>query len=278
MRVFENVSKLRKPSLLFKEIWADLRQTLSLAKVLAVREIKAKYRQTVFGLAWAFLPPAATTLAFVILQKQNVITSGVDGVPYPVFVMVGVVFWQLFAESVIAPLQVVQSSKSLLSKILFPREALLLAAIYQVVFNFSIKLVLLFVVMSCFGVTPKYTVFFVPIASIGLIMLGMCIGMILVPIGLLYQDVVFSLGTVLMLVMFITPIGFVQPDTGLLSTICEWNPVIPLLNCARDWTLGDQPESVLGLVYVMIGIGLLNFFGIVLYRLSLPFAVERLGS
>lgn len=277
-RIFANASQLSHPRQLVCEMWADLMQARYLAKTLAVRDISAKYRQTFLGIAWVFLPPLVTTLAFVILQRQQILSSGVENASYPVFAMVGVVFWQLFSESVMAPLQMVQSSKSLLAKILFPREALLLAAMYQVLFNFAVKLLLMTIAMFILGVPPAGTVIFVPIAAMGLLMLGFLIGIILVPIGILYQDVLFSLGVLLMLLMFLTPVGFAQPEAGWIAEITRWNPVAPLLQCARDWMLAGSSESVYGLVWVLAGTVVFMGAGWVLYRLSFPIAVERMGN
>jgi lipopolysaccharide transport system permease protein len=76
---------------------------------------------------------------FIILQAQSVVNFGETDIPYPVYVLVGTTLWQLFTESMNAPLNSVKSSKSMLAKINFPREALIISAFYQTLLNLGIK-------------------------------------------------------------------------------------------------------------------------------------------
>ena len=277
-KVHENVSDLKRPLLMVKEMMHDLRRASGLAKILALRDIKAKYRQTLLGFFWVVLPPLAATLAFVILQRQSILSPGVEGVPYPVFAMVGVVFWQLFAESIMTPLQVVQSSKSMLAKIYFPRESLLLAALLQVSVNFFVKFILLILILYCFGLKPQTSIILVPVAVVSIMMLGSLIGIVLIPVGLLYQDIILSIGIILMLLMFVTPVGFEAPDSGIIASINQFNPVTPLLECARDWVLSGWYSNFAGLIQVASVTFVALIFGWVLYRISFPVAIERMGS
>jgi hypothetical protein len=83
----------------------------------------------------------------------------------------------------------VTESRSMLAKINFPREALILAGIGLVLFNFAIRAVLLVAVMVWYQVPPTAGLLLVPLDVLALIGLGTMIGVLLTPLGILYQDV-----------------------------------------------------------------------------------------
>ena len=85
---------LHHPLILFREMWRDLLASRELAWRLFARNIKAMYRQTALGYAWAFLPPLMTTAIWVLIQRAKILSVGETNVPYPVYVLVGTIIWQ----------------------------------------------------------------------------------------------------------------------------------------------------------------------------------------
>jgi lipopolysaccharide transport system permease protein len=98
--------------------------SLELAWRLMVRDIKARYRQSLLGASWAFLPPIATALLFILLNREGLIKASSTDLPYPVFVIIGTVLWQLFTDSLNSPPNLVTANKPMLAKVNFPREGL----------------------------------------------------------------------------------------------------------------------------------------------------------
>ena len=121
----------------------DLSASRELAWRLFVRNLSAKYRQTLLGYVWAFLPPILTTAVFVYLHRAGYFSVGSMKVPYVAFVFSGIVFWQVFTEALLMPLRMVQQSMSILTKVNFPREALILAGLGEVFFGFLIRSIIL---------------------------------------------------------------------------------------------------------------------------------------
>jgi len=153
--VYKSESQLRNPLKLLRSMVRDLITSRELTWRLFVRNISTQYRQTALGYFWAVFPPLVHSLVFILLNSSNMLTMQETGVPYPVYVIMGTVFFGLFADALKAPLQMVNGAKGILIKINFPREALLLTAIGQVIFSFSIKMVLLFATLLIFWV-PVY--------------------------------------------------------------------------------------------------------------------------
>ena len=100
----------------------------------------------------------------------------------------------------------------------------------------------------------------------------------MVPFGALYQD--FTLGLVLLTsgLMLIAPVAYAPPTGGTLGAIMHYNPLSPLLLCARDLLITGDTSHLMPSVAV-IGISLVLFsIGWVVFRLAVPIIVERLGS
>ena len=271
-------SQLRHPLQLLKHMWRDLIASRELAWRLFVRNISAMYRQTMLGYVWAFLPPLFTTFTFVFLNSQNIFSVGKTDIPYPAYVMIGTLLWQVFVDAMNSPLRVVNQSKSFLAKINFPREALILAGIGEVLFNFSIRLVLLVAVFIFYNVSLPVAAFLAPLGILSLMALGLMIGVLLVPLGVLYQDIEKGLPLITGMWMLLTPVVYPPPSSWPASLLSSINPVSPLLVTTREMLTGGSFSHMNGFMIVVTGTLILLFVGWVLYRLALPHLIERISA
>jgi lipopolysaccharide transport system permease protein len=126
--IYTPESQMRTPGRLLRSMWQDLKASKELSWRLFIRDIFAQYRQSLLGIFWAFLPPIVMGLVFIILRSKNVVNFGETDIPYPVFALVGTTLWQVFTESLNAPLKSVTMARPMLAKINFPREALIVSA------------------------------------------------------------------------------------------------------------------------------------------------------
>ena len=276
--VYTPESQLRSPRRLVRAMWRDLLASRELAWRLMVRDISARYRQAVFGILWAFLPPIATAAVFVVLNRAAIINVGATDIPYPAFVMFGTVLWQLFVDSLNAPLKAVTANKSILAKVNLPREALILSAVGQVGFDFGIRLLILAAVFVLFRVPLTWGLLLAPFAVLMLMLLGIMIGLLLTPVGALYADVSAALSVITSFWFYVTPVVYPPPEQGILSVLISLNPVSPLLVGARDLaTRGTLSDA--GPFAIVSGLTLLGLLVMwVLYRVSLPILIERMGA
>lgn len=271
-------SKMRHPMQLFREMGRDLLASRELARQLMVRDISAKYRQSVLGVAWAVIPPVLTAIGFTLAKGGGVINIGETGIPYPAYVMFSMTLWQTFVEALTGPIQAVTTAATMLSRVNFPREALILAKLGEVGFNFSIKLVLIIGLFLWFHIPVTWSVLLAPIALIHLVVLGTFFGLLLAPLSILYHDVAMAVTLLTGLWLFITPVVYPVPTSGLFGLVVKFNPVTPLLVTARDLaTTGIVSDPQGFWIASLIGIiGLLMAW--ILYRLAMPFVVERISS
>jgi lipopolysaccharide transport system permease protein len=275
--VYTSESQLRKKGLL-RAMWQDLYLSRELAWRLFVRDISAQYRQSFFGVLWAFIPPIATSAIFIFLQTRNIINFGETDIPYPVYVLISTILWQVFTESLNAPLKAVTTAKPMLVKINFPREALILSSIGTVLFNLLIKLALIIIIFFAFKLTPTWGLLLAIYPVVMLLFLGIGIGLLITPIGMLYTDIATSLPLATQLLFFVTPVVYPPPTTFPFSLLSVINPISPFLIAARDLITTGTINNLVPVIVTSIGTVILLFIAWVIYRVSLPIIIERLSA
>lgn len=276
--VYTPESTIRHPIKLFKQMGQDLLAARELAWRLMVRDISAQYRQSFLGIAWAFLPPIVMAAGFSLAKDANVINVGATDLPYPAYVMFSTALWQTFVEALNGPVQAVSVAKPMLARVNFPREALILAKVGEVFFNFAIKLILIVALFLWFQVTVSWTVILAPVALIHLVLLGTFLGVLLAPLGVLYQDVSKGLTMITGFWLFLTPVIYPVPSQGTFGSLVKLNPVTPLLVTTRELaTTGVVSDPYrFWVVSIITLVGLLLTW--VAFRIAMPFVVERVSS
>lgn len=275
--VFTPAPELSRPARFFSGMVHDLFAGRELAWRLFVRNITAMYRQTILGWFWAFAPVLVTTVTFVFLQRRGILSFEESPVPYPVYLFAGMILWQTFYEAVLAPVRQVMQAKTMLAKIHFPREALLLAGFYETLFNAALRLLLWIPAAFFLGFNPFFPGWpFLP-GFFALVGLGIGIGVLLVPLAALYQDVEKGLPLLLNIGLFLTPVLYpMGSDPGRLFFLL--NPVTALLDTARSGLLGIPPAlpaaAFLWTLFVILSLGA----GWTLFRLALPHIVSRMPA
>ncbi len=272
-------SQLRHPKQLFEQMFQDLLASRELAWQLLIRDINAQYRQSLLGVFWAFLPPIVTAGGMVMANQAKVISIGATDLPYPAYVMFSMTLWQTFVESLNGPILAVTKSKTMLAKINFPREAIILSQVGQVFFNFGIKLILIIGLFIWFKIPVTWTIIIAPVALIHLVILGTAIGLLLAPFGALYQD--FSKGLVMItgFWLFLTPVLFPVPaKNGLFGILVNLNPVTPLLVTTRELATTGIISNPQGF-WLASGLAIIGLLLVwIIYRVSMPFVIERMSS
>lgn len=271
-------SLLRHPIQLFRQMWWDLLASRELAWRLLVRDLSAQYRQSFLGIAWAFLPPIFMAAGFTLANESKVISVGQTDIPYTAYVMFSTALWQTFVDALNGPVQAVTLAKPMLARVNFPREAIILAKLGEVFFNFAIKLILIVALFVWFRVSVTWTVILAPVALVHLILLGTLIGTLLSPLGVLYQDVQKGLTMITGFWLFLTPVIFPVPTQGTFARLVHLNPVTPLLVTTRELATTGVLSEPFGFWVV----SLLTIFGLFLtwiaFRLAMPYVIERVSS
>ena len=276
--VYTPESPLRQPRKFVRELISDLWGSRELAWRLFVRDLRAQYRASLLGYVWVFLPPLVAGLPFVYLNSAGVISVGDTPIPYAAYAMVGAIIWQTFVDALNSPLRAVNAARAMLTRINFPREAILLSGLMQVGFTFVVRLALVIGVFAAFALKPAATSPLFVVGMISIALTGFMIGLVLTPLGVLYGDVQHSLPIASTFLMLITPVLYPVPSSGLGAMVASLNPLTPLITTTRDWlTTGAAAQHIAFLVVSGVTVTLL-ILAWVLYRLALPHLVARLGN
>jgi lipopolysaccharide transport system permease protein len=276
--IYTPESSIRSPKKMVKDMFSDLLDSRNLAWQLTVRDIKAQYRQSALGMLWALILPLANTVTWIFLNMTGIVKLDSTGIPYPLYVFSGTLLWSIFMESLQAPLNLTTAAKGMLSKINFPREAIILSGIYQSAFNGLIKVALIMATFLIFGVYPGWNLLLFPFAFLSLILAGTAIGLFLTPVGMLYTDMGRAIPLAFQFLMYVTPIVFPIPKTGWVCVLFSYNPLTQLFMVCRDWLSGTATHFLNGFLLVNLFMLVLLFLTWLVYRLVMPIIIERMNA
>jgi lipopolysaccharide transport system permease protein len=276
--VYSPESPVRHPAKLVLETFGEFFASRGLAWRMLVRNIQGQYRRAFLGLLWAFVPSIVMAATFTLAQRANVIRVGETDIPYPAYVVFSLVLWQTFLEALNSPIRVLRSGHSLLTRVKFPSQALILSGLGEVFFNFGIKLAFLMVMFAVFRVPIPWTIVLAPPALILLVLFGTALGLWLAPFSGLYEDVARVIELAGGIWMLLTPVIYPVPADGLFAWVVKLNPVTHLLVTTRELSTTGLVSDPMGFGIVSAATLVLLFSGCLVFRLAMPFVVERMGN
>ncbi|EOZ93754.1 ABC transporter permease protein [Indibacter alkaliphilus LW1] len=265
-------------SRLVQEIFLGFKEGRELAYRLFIRDLKGGYKKSFLGIVWLFIPPLFTAGIWIFLNGQNVVS--IQGAPmdYAAFTLCGTILWSFFAEALNKPIQRYQGAMSMMSKLNFPREALILASIYDQLFSLLLKLLVLVPILWILGYPPSGTWIFGLIGILGLLITGISIGLMMAPLGLLYNDIGKALPLILPFAMYLSPVIYPLREGGNFLKLQALNPVTPFLEFSRS-SLGGYSFNLSHELILWSGVVVfLFFFSLLLVKIAMPIIVERNGS
>lgn len=262
-----------------KDILKDLKSSQFLAIQMTKRDLKAEYRQSVLGFFWAFAPILMNSLVWIFLSSSGVVKiSGSQSIPYIAFVVVGTTLWSIFTDCLLLPLNAVNSNRNILSKINFPKEALILSGLYKMVFNLALKLILVIGVLVAYQIVPTANIIFFPVYLLALTLFALAIGLLVTPLGLIYTDISRIISNAVSLMMYITPVVYAAPSIGLFKVLFAFNPLTYLFTDARASLFGLPLES-LSFTLILLAVSLVVvFIGLVIFRKAMPIIIEKISG
>ncbi len=244
-----------------RELW----QYRELALFLALRDLKVRYKQAAFGAAWAVLQPLAGVAVFTVVFRR-LANMPSDGLPYPVFAYVGLSAWTYLSGGVTKATQSLVMNSALVTKVYFPRILAPLAAVLPGLLDLLLSLVLLFILMPFFNVTPTWAVVSTPLWLIAAVLVVVASGLWLGTLNVTYRDVNQGISLLVQLWLFLSPIAYPSSSIdGPLRWLYALNPVVAVVEGLR-WALigAPWPGSV---VFVSLGVTLALLLGGVVFFL-----------
>jgi len=245
----------------FGELWAYRELLL----FLAWREVRVRYKQSALGIAWVLIQPLITMVLFsVVFGRLAHLPSG--ALPYPLFVLSGLLPWQLFASSLTRAGGSLVQNANLLTKVYFPRLIIPLAAAIAGLVDFAISLILLVAVLIYYGVRPGWQMLALPLFVMLALLAAIAIGLWLSALNVRYRDIQVGLPFLIQIWFFATPVAYSASlvGGGLTRLLYDLNPMASVIQGFR-WSLTGGPApgiQLLGstalLLAILIG-GLIYF-------------------
>jgi lipopolysaccharide transport system permease protein len=219
---------------LWRQMFRELIDSRELTWRLFLRDFSARYRQSVLGYIWAVVPVLMMVVTFTALKSSNVVPIAKTDLPYPLFVLLGLTVWQLFATGLQGATQSLVNAGSLITKINFPRETLVIAAVGQSVFEFLVRVVLVAAGFLVYRYVPQWTLLLVPLAIAPLLLFTLGLGLLMSLINGVMRDVGQSVSYVLTFWMFLTPVLYPPASSGKMAVFQAINPISPFVIAAQD--------------------------------------------
>jgi len=185
----------------------DLWRYRELLWVLAMRDIRVRYKQTALGVAWALLQPLLTMVTFTIFFGVLAKVPS-DGVPYPLFVLVALLPWQLFAHALTQASGSVVAEQRLITKVYFPRLLLPLASVLSGLIDFAIAFLLVVGLMVWYRAPLTWSLLAVPLLVLFALATALAVGVWLAALNVQFRDVRYALPFLTQLWMFATPVAY----------------------------------------------------------------------
>lgn len=261
---------------MFKEIFLELKQNRWLIYQLFKRDFSSIYKQSIFGILWPIIIPIMSVGTFIVMNRSGVLNIGHLNVPYPIFAVLGLAIWQLFARGIVAGANSLVKAGVMIAKLNFSRKSLVIASFGQSLLAFLIQLLLCVVLFFYYGIVPAPYILLLPLLIIPTVLLTLGLGLIFSIINGIMRDIGNALTIVVTFLMFLTPILYAKPETGLLADISAYNPLYPLVAFPRDLILTGSFRGWSGFL-VVSGLSLLVFiFCLFLFHLTETRVAERI--
>lgn len=228
------------------------------------RDIQVKYKQTILGFLWAILQPIVMMLVFTLFFGK-VLKAPSDGLPYPVFVLSGLILWGLFSTGLLNASNSIVTNANIIKKIYFPRMIIPFSSILSALFDFFMSLIVYCVVLIYYQPALNWSLLllYFPLALILSVFAALGPGLLLCALNVKYRDFRYVVPFLIQLLLFLTPV--IYPVSLLNFTAARYilalNPMsapitlfrAPLMNTVPDYPL-VAASIVVNLLLLLVGI------------------------
>lgn len=222
------------------ELW----RARELIRALAERQLRARYKQALLGVAWAVIPPVLL-MVVMSLFVQRVADVQTDGIPYPLFSYVALIPWSFFSSSISQATGSLAGNTDLLNKVHFPREVFPVAGTATAGVDMVVALIPLGILFVAYSFLPKLTTVWVPLLLAVQVAFTLGVGLLMSALTVYVRDVRHALPLVIQFGLFATPIayGMEQIPPSLRLPYSFLNPLAPVIDGYRRTVLLGEPPA-----------------------------------
>ena len=227
-----------------KELW----QYRELFYIFAWRDIKVRYKQTFLGITWVLFQPLVSMVVFTVFFG-NFAKMPSGNLPYPLFVLCGLVFWTFFSNALASASASLISNENIIKKVYFPKVILPLSTIITGSVDLVISVMLLFCVSFYFKFIPPLSIFLVILIGYVISFLTASgLGLFFSAINVKYRDVRYIIPFFIQTLIFLTPV--IYPTSIIKSSgrlLFSLNPLAAVIESMRGVISGNPGIDFVGL-------------------------------
>ena len=236
--IYEPDNSIKKGFLpIFSQIFIELKQNKWLTYQLFKRDFLSAYKQSFFGVLWAMILPLVSIGIFIMLNQSGVLNLGDIDVPYSIYALVGIAFWQFFSTGLAACSNSLANAGPMILKINFSKKSLVIAAAGKAIVPFIIQIMMVGVLFVVYGRTPSILGLLVPVFIIPLILFTIGLGFFTSLLNGVIRDIGNIISIFLTFMMLFTPVLYGKPRIGVLAALTKYNPLYYLVSTPRDLVL-----------------------------------------
>ena len=268
----------------FREVW----EFRDLVLMIALRDLRSRYKQTVLGIFWVVLQPLLTSGVFAIIFGNLANLKPQGNVSYLVFANVGTVTWTLFENSVTRASNSLLFGVGIISKVYFPRIILPISSVLSGLIDFLIGFVMTLVLLIVYEVQSFQTdspqvlftarMLLLPIFLLGIMTLAISVGMLISSLSIQRRDLLTALPFLMKVAMYSVPVVY---SIERIPTQWLWlynlNPLVGFIQ-AVQWAMLNLTDAfpINQFVYALITTAILFLLASLLYRRVERSAVDSL--
>lgn len=229
------------------------------------RDMSIRYKQTILGGLWAILQPLLAMLIFSVFFNRLAGIQG-DGVPYPLFAYSGLLLWTFFANSISVSSNSLVGNQFLISKIYFPRIFIPIASIGAIVLDLGVGFLILLPMMFFYRWPLSASILWLPLYVLGTILAASGLGLFLSAMNVSFRDVKYVVPYFTQIGIFVTPVIY---PLGYVPYRYRWllalNPMAGMISGFRAALLG-QPTNWTLVWTSLIGSAVLFLAGLFVFQ------------
>ena len=251
-----------------RHYWLELWRYRELFRVLAWRDLSARYKQTAIGVLWALIRPALTMLVLTVVFSRIAGLPSDGNAPYALMVFAAILPWTLFATGLSEASNSLINNANLITKVYFPRLIVPTATVVVAFVDFLLSFFILIAMMGWYRFWPDWRIVILPFFAMLAFLVSVGPALWISSLNVKYRDFRHVIPFIVQFGLYASPVGFsssvVPPQWRILYSL---NPMVGVIDGFRWCLLRGQGHLFLPAVALSIAIGVaFLWFGIRQFR------------
>jgi len=231
----------------------DLLKRKDLLFYLVKSGLKAEHRNSYLGYFWWLLDPLLSAAVYYFLI---VLILGRGGPDYPVYLITGLILWRWISSSINSSANSIMRYSSIINQVYLPKSIFPLSFTITQFINFLFGLVVIFIFLAIFGVSPTWYVLYLPLILFITFTFLLAVGLVLGFFTIFVRDIQNLLTHIIRVFFYGSPIIWQDRDIPeKYQFIVDYNPIAKIVTSFRNILMYKQPPNFTEL-FVIFGLSL----------------------